>query len=104
MQGSFENLYKLADHLGDGEFRLISKDLSIATMTDMIDLFYKNYDYCNFEALVGSYQHWCLENMESCTMNNDVFANLEKNMIPLAGKGFDLFNLMMSDDTCTSDK
>ena len=105
MQGSFDNMYKIADHLNDGMFSLISKDLSIAAMTDMIDLFYKNVDYCNFEAVIGTYQSWCLDNMEVCTMEGtDIFANLESNALPLMSKGFDLFNLIMSDDSCVSDE
>lgn len=77
MQGSFENMYKIADHLNDGEFRLISKDLSISAMTDMIDLFYKNVDYCNFEAVIGTYQNWCLNNMDICSMERtDIFSNV----------------------------
>ena len=98
MQGSFDNAYKMVDHFADGNWHLLSRNLAIDTMTDMVNLFYKNVDYCEFEAIPATYQAWCLNNMEACSMEPDVFGNLQTNAIPLMSKGLDIFNFMMSDD------
>ena len=69
----------------------------------VIDATFRNMDACKFERIGDDFKNWCLENPEECIFKHDIEGRFWGSITQIAAKGFDLFNLAMTDDSCFSD-
>jgi hypothetical protein len=67
-------------------------------------MFYKNAEVCQFERLADDLKNWCLENPEECIFKADLEEHFWSNIVQIGGKTFDLYKLMVRDDSCYTDR
>lgn len=80
-------------------------DLATAeqAVTGVVDLIYKNREFCEIERVGDDVKGWCLENPDECVLHFDIEDKLIDNALPLAAKVLDMIKLAMQDDSCFSD-
>jgi len=69
-----------------------------------VTMFYKNAEVCQFERLTDDLKNWCLENPEECIFKADLEEHFWSNIVQIGGKTFDLYKLMVRDDSCYTDR
>jgi hypothetical protein len=82
-----------------------SVDLKTAkgAVDGVVDAVFKNAELCEFERVGDDAKHWCLENPEKCMFKSGLEYRMYDNAVELFASFFDLFKLMIVDDSCYTD-
>lgn len=69
----------------------------------IVDVVYKNAEVCQLERIGDDFKSWCLENPRECMFNANFEELVFDNAVDLFASFFDLFKIMIKDDSCYSD-
>lgn len=106
MHEDFQHVWPVVKKLFRGHWYEIGHKDATNAADAMLNMIYKNIEECGWIQVRDDMMNWCLENSEQCLFG---LANAPERVasgehtMELAAKSFDLFELIMSDDTCQSD-
>ena len=102
MDNSFTGLMGLIEKFQNDPFS-VSLTEAKKVMDDLIELKYKNDDYCQLEKLSDNMMHWCLDNYDVCMGRDDQYMQrIMDNGLDIVAAGYDFITVMMKDDSCNT--
>ena len=106
MHEDFQKFWPVAKKLFRGHWFEIAHQEATDAADSFLNMIFKNVESCEWLKVRDDMMNWCLDNTEQCLFGlanaPDAIASGE-HTLELATKAFDLFELIMSDDTCASD-
>jgi hypothetical protein len=70
---------------------------------NVLDVVYKDAEVCEIERVGDDFKDWCMKNPKKCMFNANLEEFLFDNAVDIFASGFDLFKVMLIDDTCYTD-
>lgn len=106
MHEDMKNVWPVFKKLFRGHWYQIGHMEAKNAADSILNMIYKNVEECGWVQVRDDMMEWCMNNKEQCLFGfmdaPERLANGEHTM-ELAAKTFDLFELIMADDTCMSD-
>ena len=85
--------------LANFEFNIAYNEAQTAA-SEGVNLIYRNRELCSFDKIYNDVTAWCSTDAESCLLE-DIFANIQKNVFPVAMRLEQLWELLIKDDVDT---
>lgn len=104
MVEDFDNFWPVFMKLAKGHWYDIALEEATAAVDGVLNILYKNASECKFHEIKQDMIWTCLENTDQCIFFANSFKGNSTDIMPLVSKGFDLFELINTDDSCFSDK
>ena len=106
MKEDHEKIWPVVKKLFRGHYFEIGYDEAKGAADALLEVIYKNVHECKWMEIRDDLMNLCLENKNQCLFFSGVEERISSadKLWPLISKGFDLWDLINSDDTCYSDK
>ena len=97
------DIESVIDLLNDGKFGEISAAKLKNITAGIIDVFYKNWEVCGVQETIQDGFEWCTEEVGTCIYQENIMERMIQGATPLLTKTFDLYNVLMAENTCLND-
>ena len=91
------------DLLNNAKFGEVTADKLKKIANGSIDIFYKNWEVCGVQEAIQDGFEWCTQEVETCMYQENIMERMIAGATPLLTKSFDLYNVLMADNSCLND-